>query len=256
LRKRSSPVHGAEGQCLASGRAAWRDDARSPTAKSRRCRAGRTTEAAIRILVFGTSYCATARRLRLLEQWAEALQRVAPGCDHLVVDSLSPVFDTAAHPFLSRFGACQPCPSEPAPVPVGHRSIIGFPDNVGHLSGGGSDGWGRAFSQGLLCAVSGGYDYVVHVEGDLLTRLDVPAICRMMQERRIDALSAVTPCLGWLETGLVFLAADYVRRTRLVERYDWSRRPPYPIPRRCSASCSAGICSCSCGAARRTMPPC
>ena len=68
---------------------------------------------------------------------------------------------------------------------------------------GGSDGWGRAFSQGLLCAVSGGYDYVVHVEGDLLTRLDVPAICRMMQERRIDALSAVTPLLGWLETGLV-----------------------------------------------------
>jgi hypothetical protein len=115
-------------------------------------------------------------------------------------------------------------------VPVGHRSIVGFPDNVGHLGAGGADGWGRAFSQGLLTAVSGGYDYVVHVEGDLLTRLDLPAACRMMQERRIDALGAVTPCLGWLETGLVFLATDYVRRTRLVERYDWSRRSPYPYP--------------------------
>jgi TPR repeat protein len=115
-------------------------------------------------------------------------------------------------------------------VPVGHRSIVGFPDNVGHLSAGGADGWGRAFSEGLLCAASGGYDYVVHVEGDLLTRLDVPAICRMMRERRIDALGAVTPCQGWLETGLFFLAVDYVRRARLVERYDWSRRPPYPYP--------------------------
>jgi len=200
-----------------------------PSALAGDC-SGRTTEVAIRILVFGTAYCATPRRLRLLEQWAEALQRVAPDCDHLVVDSQSPVFDTTAHPVLSRFGACRPCPSEPTPMPVGHRSIIGFPDNVGHLSAGGADGWGRAFSQGLLCAVSGGYDYVVHVEGDLLTRLDLPAICRMMQDRRIDALGAVTPGLGWLETGLVFLAVDYVRRTRLVERYDWSRRLPYPYP--------------------------
>jgi hypothetical protein len=204
LRERRSSVHGAGGRSQ--------------------------TEVAIRILVFGTAYCATARRLRLLEQWAEALQRVAPDCDHLVVDSQSPVFDTAAHPLLSRFGACRPCPGEPAPVPVGHRSIIGFPDNVGHLSAGGADGWGRAFSQGLLCAVAGRYDYVVHVEGDLLTRLDLPAICRMMQERRIDALGAITPGLGWLETGLVFLAVDYVRRARLVERYDWSRRSPYPYP--------------------------
>jgi len=91
--------------------------------------------------------------------------------DHLIVDSQSPLFDTAAHPVLSGFGPRLPCSGEPAPIQVGHRSIIGFPDNVGHLARGGRDGWGRAFSQGLLCALAGGYDYVAHIESDLLTRL-------------------------------------------------------------------------------------
>jgi hypothetical protein len=182
----------------------------------------------MRALVFGTSYCASAERLQLLERWAESLQRIAPGMDQLIVDSQSPVFDTAAHPFLSRFGPRLPCPSVPTPVPVAHRSIIGFPDNVGLLSAGGRDGWGRAFSQGLLCAMSGGYDYVVHVEGDLLTRLDLATICRLMQDRGIDALGTVTPGFGWLETGLLFFRVDFVRTARLVERYDWQHRSVRP----------------------------
>ena len=184
----------------------------------------------MRVLVFGTSYCATQPKLRLLDQWAEALQRVAPDFDHLVIDSRSPVFDTASLPFLARFGACRMIPADPASFAVGHRSIVSFPDNIGHLSAGGRDGWGRAFSQGLLCGLAGGYDYVIHVEGDLLTRLDLPKVCRMMGERRIDALAGVTPNLGWLETGLVFLNVDFLRRSRLVEHYDWSRRVARPYP--------------------------
>ena len=42
----------------------------------------------------------------------------------------------------------------------------------------------------------------VHVEGDLLTRLDLATICRLMKDRGIDALGTVTPGFGWLETGL------------------------------------------------------
>ena len=184
----------------------------------------------MRVLVFGTSYCGSAQKLRLLDQWADSLQRIAPDFDHLAVDSCSPVFDASTLPFLSRFGVRRFIPSEPAPLVVGHRSIISFPDNVGHLSAGGRDGWGRAFSQGLLCALAGGYDYVVHVEGDLLTRLDLPKICRMMQDRRILALAAITPNLGWLETGLVFLKVDFLRQLQLVERYDWANRPARPYP--------------------------
>ena len=79
-------------------------------------------------------------------------------------------------------------------------------------------------AQGILCAIAGGYDYVAHVEGDLLTRLDVSTICRLMQDRRIDALGTVAPGFGWLETGLLFFRVDYLRQSRLVERYDWQRR--------------------------------
>ncbi|MFO1058559.1 MAG: hypothetical protein U1E53_16520 [Dongiaceae bacterium] len=184
----------------------------------------------MRVLVFGTCYCGDESKLRLLEQWAEALRRVAPGFDHLVVDSNSPVFDTASLPLLSGFGPRGFISSEPGLLAPGHRSIVSFPDNVGHLSAGGRDGWGRAFCQGLLAGMAGGYDYVIHVEGDLLTRLDLPAICRDMAARRIEALAAITPGKGWLETGLVLLSVGLVRRLRLVKRYDWSRRSLLPYP--------------------------
>jgi hypothetical protein len=184
----------------------------------------------MRVLVFGTNYCGAPDRLALLEQWAEALERVAPDCDHLIVDSQSPVFDTAGLPWLSRFGPRRRCPSMPAAVPIDRRTAITFPESVGHLAAGGRDGWGRAFTQGLLCAMAGSYDFVVHVEGDLLTRLDLGEICAMMAEHRIAALGAITPMFGWLELGLMFFAVEHVRRTRLVERYDWANRKPLPYP--------------------------
>jgi hypothetical protein len=184
----------------------------------------------VRILVFGTSYCASPTRLRLLDQWAEALQRIAPTVDQLIIDSQSPVFDTSQHNFLRAFGERHICPSEPSLFAVRHRTIISFPENLGQLERGGRDGWGRAFSQGLLCGIAGGYDYVVHVEGDMLTRLDIPRVCRTMAERRIDVLGAVTPNLGWLEIGLMFLRVDFVRQSRLVERYSWSTRTARPYP--------------------------
>jgi len=134
----------------------------------------------VRILVFGTSYCASPTRLRLLDQWAEALQRIAPTVDQLIVDSQSPVFDTSSHNFLRPFGERHICPSDPTLFAVRHRTIVSFPENLGQLERGGRDGWGRAFSQGLLCGIAGGYDYVVHVEGDMLTRLDIPRVCGTM----------------------------------------------------------------------------
>jgi hypothetical protein len=184
----------------------------------------------MKILVFGTTYCGSPAKLALLEQWAEALERIAPDCDHLIVDSQSPCFDTADLPFLSRFGPRLPCPSQPTPLPVGRRTAITFPESIGHLAGGGRDGWGRAFFQGMLCALAGGYDFAVHVGGDLLTRLDLQDICAMMTARGILALGAVTPKWGWLELGLMFFNVEFARRTRLVARYRWPHRQARPAP--------------------------
>jgi hypothetical protein len=184
----------------------------------------------MKILVFGTTYCGSPAKLALLEQWAEALERIAPDCDHLIVDSQSPCFDTVDLPFLSRFGPRRPCPSEPTPMTVGRRTAITFAESIGHVNDGGRDGWGRAFSQGMLCALAGGYDYAVHVEGDLLTRLDLQDICRTMEDHAIRALGAITPNWGWLEGGLMFFHVDFVRQVRFVERYDWAHRQAKPTP--------------------------
>jgi len=180
----------------------------------------------MRVLVFGITHCDSPARLRLLDQWAEALQRIAPDGDHPIIDSQSPVFDLASLPHLSRFQPAIGVPSGTAPVAIGRRSAVIFPDDIGSVSQGGRDGWGRAFCQGLLCAMANGHDYVVHVEGGLLTRLDIPHHCRTMQERGINALGGVTPNKGWLEAGLVFFDVAYLERARVVERYAWDRRTP------------------------------
>ena len=122
---------------------------------------------------------------------------------------------------MSRFQPAVQIASEIAPVAVGRRSVLAFPDDIGTIERRGGDGWGRAFCQGLLCAVADRYDLVVHVEAGLLTRLDIPYHCRTMQERGINALGAVTPNKGWLEAGLMFFDVAYVERIRLVDRYRW-----------------------------------
>jgi len=63
-------------------------------------------------------------------------------CDLLLVDSASP-----RYPYVPR-----------------KINFLSFTNNVGHLSRGGQDGWGRAFCRGLGYAVEQGYDYVAHVE--------------------------------------------------------------------------------------------
>jgi hypothetical protein len=178
----------------------------------------------MRILVFGVCRCEHPAELRALQHWAAALDRVAPDADHLIVDTKVPAVDPARLPGLSRYQPAVQVAGEIAPVAIGRRSVLAFPDDIGTLEQRGGDGWGRAFCQGLLCAVANRYDVVVHVEAGLLTRLDIPHHCRAMRERGIDALGAITPNKGWLESGLMFFDAPYVERIRLVDRYRWDER--------------------------------
>jgi len=178
----------------------------------------------MRILVFGVCRCDSLGELRALQHWAAALERIAPDADHLMVDTRLPGVDPASLPGLSRFRPPVRIASEIAPVAIGRRSMLAFPDDIGTLEQRGGDGWGRAFCQGLLCAIAGRYDLVVHVEAGLLTRLDIPYHGRTMAERGIKVLGAVTPNKGWLETGLMFFDVAYVERIRLVDRYRWDER--------------------------------
>ena len=178
----------------------------------------------MRILVFGVCRCESPAELRALQHWAAALERVAPDADHLIVDTKLPAVDPASLPGLARFQPPVEIAREIAPVAIGRRSMLAFADDIGTLERRGGDGWGRAFCQGLLCAVANRYDLVVHVEAGLLTRLDIPYHCQTMQERGINAVGAITPNKGWVETGLMFFDAAYVERIRLADRYRWEQQ--------------------------------
>lgn len=158
----------------------------------------------MRVLIFGTTYCDTAEKEQLTRTWGTLHHALNPECDQLLVDSASPV-----------------------PVRDDSFAVVRqLGDNIGHLSRGGQDGWGRAFCTGLHHAIDECYDYAVHIEGDSLCRLDVMKICEQMRDSGGVAWSAPV-CgtrrveKGWVETGLMFLDVEYVDESRLVGRYNW-----------------------------------
>ncbi len=161
----------------------------------------------MRVLIFGTVYAATEERAKLARQWVELHRHLNPECDFLLVDSASPF------PIIG--------------------PVWSFPDNIGHLSHGGGDGWGRAFCHGLQTAIDGAYDYVVHIEGDSLFKLPVLPIVRQMGEQEIDAASTLVSGtkrveIGWVETGLMFFRVGYLVKSEFIKRYNWRSRKRYP----------------------------
>ncbi len=144
--------------------------------------------------------------------WMEMAKRQKRGVDALIVDSASPMMPT------------QLCKN---------LYIEYFSDNIGHLSRGGRDGWGRAFCHGLSHADQYDYDYVAHVEGDSLLKLDVSEIIDDMEEWGTKVASIpVSSMPKWVETGLMFFSVDWVRSSHIVDRYDWKNREKYPEPER------------------------
>lgn len=171
----------------------------------------------MRILIFGTVYADTAHKVDLAQKWCSLHSAINPDCHLMLVDSGS---------------QCQ----ENWDMIRGRVEVFQFGDNVGHLARGGRDGWGRAFCKGLEIAIERRYDYVVHIEGDSLCRIDVERYCEKMNRDWMQAASV--PVIGtrrfeyqWIETGLMFFDVRYVRDSRIVERYDWQNGSVKKYPR-------------------------
>lgn len=153
-------------------------------------------------LIFGTTYIDGEYSRDVAEKWWKLHGAINPECDLLFVDSASP-------------------------LPISHPMIaLQLGDNIGHLSRSGQDGWGRAFCAGLQYAVDNEYEYVAHIEGDSLCRIDVLKTFQSMQRDELVAVSVPVrglkkPEYCWVETGLMFLDVTYVRDSKLVDRYDW-----------------------------------
>src|SRR5207249_3885983 len=120
-----------------------------------------------------TTYVDCVDRSNLTGHWLKLHQQLNPDCDVLLVDSQSPLS------IAEQFG-----PFETHVMGrKAKKALHCFPDNIGHLSRRGRDGWGRAFCYGLEAAVAAQYDYVVHIEGDSLLRLPVrPLIEDMVRQ--------------------------------------------------------------------------
>lgn len=156
----------------------------------------------MKVLIFGTSYVDTEAKRDLADKWWLLHGSINPACDLLFVDSASPL------------------------LPRGYVNILQLGDNIGHLSRSGRDGWGRAFCAGLRYAMDHKYDWVVHVEGDSLCKLDIVAECKRAEKARMDVVSV--PVRGtkrvekdWVETGIMMMRVPFVRTHRVVEMYDW-----------------------------------
>jgi hypothetical protein len=183
-----------------------------------------------RTLIFATVYVDCEDRRKLTDQWLTLHTRLNQDyCDFLLVDSASPVQPICGEKW--QFIRYEKGMSRPL-------MLYDFGDNVGHLSRGGRDGWGRAFCWGLQAAIDGGYDYAVHIEGDSLFRLGVGPIIEEMRLTGGKCLS--TPVVGmrsgpqgardWVETGLMMFETKYLRESDFIRRYDWQRRGVRPTP--------------------------
>jgi hypothetical protein len=174
-----------------------------------------------RTLLFATTFVDSPNKARLLGHWLSIAIGLNSSCDLLLVDSASP------HPlFISREHSA---PFQKVDVTSSNLvadlrcryTLAAFPDNIGHAFKDGADGWGRAMMCGLQTAIAKGYDYVVHIEGDLLFRLDVALIVASMHAHDIGALSTIEPVQFFLETGILFFSTKFVERTNLIDRYNW-----------------------------------
>jgi SAM-dependent methyltransferase len=184
----------------------------------------------LRTLIVVTCYVDSAHRARLFDHCLTLTRKRNADCDLLVVDSHSPLCPGVAKLIADKHGAFLPYSGTPA-----RQMVYSFPDNVGHLSRKGRDGWGRAFCYGLDAAVQAGYDYVVHIEGDSLFRLPVLPIVRQMRRQKIavqsiPVLGTKYEMRGWVETGLMFFSTEFLVESKLTQRYDWPNRRESPSP--------------------------
>lgn len=198
-----------------------------------------------RVLLFGASWTPDEQKRELCKLWARSLDVIAPECDVLVIDCNSPFRPGA---FLRDLGfsecvtpvekwddegvALMFAPREPmafkgstiAPRPI--RTCGSFSGNIGHLSLGGGDGWGRSFCKGLEIALSSGYEYVVYLEPDLIFAPKVMPIVEKMRRCGVKAAAPMDTVYHFIANEIMFLDVAYLRESRFVERYDWANPPP------------------------------
>ncbi len=155
-------------------------------------------------LILGTSHLHGAAAAETFRMWADLTLKLNPGTDILVVDSGSPM----ELPYF--------------PPPVKYKLLE---DNIGHLSRGGQDGWGRAFAAGVAQAIALEYDWLANIECDLLFARPVSETISKMARHGVLCAAPMAMPYQFTETGLSFWSVPYLKLSGLIERYDWAHPP-------------------------------
>lgn len=162
------------------------------------------------ILIVGSCYVDTPLRKAETELWGRLTWKQNPGVDLCLLDSKSP-FDPRE--LVPQFSEC-----------------ISFDDNVGCVTRGGRDGAGRAFCKALEIAAKEEYDYVVVWETDVLFVPPVRPIIEKMHRCGVKLAAMFANPYQFVEFGIAFWNVQYAMQSKFVERYNWEKTPPWPIP--------------------------
>lgn len=161
-----------------------------------------------RILIFGTIYAHDQKSSYLAKMNGNLIRRLNPGLDVMLVDSDSPIR-----------------------VRWGERDINLSP-NIGHLSGGGRDGFGRAFCAGLDYAVDNEYDYVAQIDADILFAHPVRPVVERMCNAGVMVAAPMDFTYQFIENGLMFYYVPWLRSTGFTAAYDWENSTQTEFPER------------------------
>jgi hypothetical protein len=185
----------------------------------------------MRGLIFGTFFAYDHTTLELAVDWKRCHEVCNPGWPLALIDSTSYEAYRTGDDVLSDFAYMEIGAAIETGVRLASpKTIVNFADNVGHLAKGGRDGWGRAFCQGLQLAIDNEYDYVAHVEADLLSCVDWTKGIGLLEKQNRAVLAAFDPFHKCLETGLMLFRVPWLRKSDFIARYAWHLKKSSDAP--------------------------
>lgn len=171
------------------------------------------------ILIFSTSYVGDFARRDLVKLWAKVTTKLNPNTDILLIDSASPV---DPRQFLEW--------PEYQDGEIAPRRIYRFDDNIGHLNISGQDGWGRAFCKGIQIAIDDGYDFIAHIDSDLIFCKPVRPIVDKMMNIGVNVAMPMSHPYMFTETAVLFVSVPYLKEINFIQKYDWQKPKNGKLP--------------------------
>lgn len=187
--------------------------------------AGPAADGGQRLLVVCPNFIGGAGDIAMVDLWRWAMSRFNPKTDWLMI------FDGPMPPGREMGGltvAPQMLADDDAITLRPPHTVACYATNIGHLHATGRDGWGRSLSAGLKAALAGGYDWVAHVEADMLIRADLASVVAHIVGR--NGRWGAPRCRPWgfIESGLFVVSTRHLAASRFLERYDWRKTPFLP----------------------------